>query len=91
MINGQEYEAVMARHGVLQTFPVHQVLKSVFLFFDFWIYSLVNCLKHIITIKSGPPSDRPTSWEPLFRFSETGLASLLPLIQFQFQFALILT
>ena len=26
--NNQEYEAVMARHGVLQTFPVHQVVKK---------------------------------------------------------------
>ena len=27
--NNQEYEAVMARHGVLQTFPVHQVVQNI--------------------------------------------------------------
>ena len=37
MINDQEYEAVMARHGVLQTFPVHQVLKPVLHFFFFYL------------------------------------------------------
>ena len=89
MINDQEYEAVMARHGVLQTFPVHQVLKPFFYFFYFWIYSLVNCLKHIITIKSGSPSDRPTSWEPLFRFSETGHILLLFFYSFNFNFNLL--
>ena len=89
MINDQEYEAVMARHGVLQTFPVHQVLKSLLHFFDFLIYSLVNCLKHIITIKSGPPSHRPTSWEPLFRFSETGHILLLFCLSFNFSFNLL--
>ena len=31
VIFDQEYEAVMARHGVLQTFPVHQVVFNIFL------------------------------------------------------------
>ena len=33
--NNQEYEAVMARHGVLQTFPVHQVVQKHNLFTRF--------------------------------------------------------
>ena len=48
--NNQEYEAVMARHGVLQTFPVHQVVQK---------YNLLTRLLKNITCSPGCSKIQP--------------------------------